>query len=215
MCGVRVCTKSLSCVRLFVTLWTIVHQAPLSTEFSRQEYWGGLSCPPPGDFPTPGIKHAIYFLPFLHWQVGSLPLAPPEKPPSRKVSEFIFSQRKRFIFLKGSGNRLSYLVALQPPVWFGALSHVQPVDLSESTSKAQLFSHTGHMTRAWPPQVASGLCIQQHTENISMVVESSAWCCGCGPAGGDRSFRYSLQYVLCPHVLPVFRIWHHQWSGWG
>ena len=83
---------------------------------------------------------------------------------------------------------------------------MRPVDLSELTSKAQLFSHTGHMTRARPPQVASGLCIQQHTENISVVVESSAGCCGCGPAGGDRSFRYSLQYVLCAYVLPVFRI---------
>lgn len=120
----------------------------LRQRFQNSPQVSQLCIIPPGDFPTPGIKHAIYFLPFLHWQVGSLPLAPPEKPPSRKVSEFIFSQRKRFIFLKGSGNRLSYLVALQPPVWFGALSHVQPVDLSESTSKAQLFSHTGHMTRA-------------------------------------------------------------------
>ena len=32
------------------------HQAPLSMGFSRQEYWGGLSCPPPGDLPDPGIE---------------------------------------------------------------------------------------------------------------------------------------------------------------
>ena len=36
-----------SCVRLFVTLWTVTHQAPLSTGFSRQEYWSGLPCSPP------------------------------------------------------------------------------------------------------------------------------------------------------------------------
>ena len=43
-------------VQLFVTLWTVAHQIPLSIEFSRQEYWSGLSCPPPGDLPDPGIK---------------------------------------------------------------------------------------------------------------------------------------------------------------
>ena len=43
-------------VRLFVTSWTVARQAPLSMGFSRQEYWGGLPCPPPGDLPDPGIK---------------------------------------------------------------------------------------------------------------------------------------------------------------
>ena len=37
-----------------VTLWTVVHQAPLSMEFSRQEYWSGLPFPTPGDLPTQG-----------------------------------------------------------------------------------------------------------------------------------------------------------------
>ena len=59
-----------SCVRLFVTLWTIACQAPLFLGFSRQEYWSGLICPPSGDLPNPGI------LCLLHWQMGSLPLAP-------------------------------------------------------------------------------------------------------------------------------------------
>ena len=36
------------------TLWTIAHQDPLSIGFSRQEYWGGLPCPPPGGLPNPG-----------------------------------------------------------------------------------------------------------------------------------------------------------------
>ena len=54
-----------SCVRLFVTLWTIAHQAPLSTAFSRQEYWSGLSCPPPGDLPDPGIEPASLTSPAL------------------------------------------------------------------------------------------------------------------------------------------------------
>ena len=43
-------------VWLFVTLWTIVHQAPLSMGFFRQEYWSGLPCPPPRNLPDPGIE---------------------------------------------------------------------------------------------------------------------------------------------------------------
>ena len=39
----------------FATPWTVAHQAPLSTGFSRQEYWSGLPFPSPGDFPNPGI----------------------------------------------------------------------------------------------------------------------------------------------------------------
>ena len=43
-------------VCLFATLWTVACQAPLSTGFSRQEYWNGLPCPAPGDIPNPGIE---------------------------------------------------------------------------------------------------------------------------------------------------------------
>ena len=39
-----------------VTPWTVARQAPLSMEFSRQEYWTGLPCPPPGDLPNPGME---------------------------------------------------------------------------------------------------------------------------------------------------------------
>ena len=48
--------KSLSCVRLFATLWTVAYQAPPSMGFSRQEYWSGLPFPSPGDLPDPGIE---------------------------------------------------------------------------------------------------------------------------------------------------------------
>ena len=51
----KVKVKSLSRVRLLATPWTAAHQAPPSMGFSRQEYWGGLPFPPPGDIPNPGI----------------------------------------------------------------------------------------------------------------------------------------------------------------
>ena len=50
--------KSLSCVQLFATRWTVARWAPLSMGCPRQEYWSGLSCPPPGDLPDPGIEPA-------------------------------------------------------------------------------------------------------------------------------------------------------------
>ena len=55
---------------LCVILRTVACQVPLSKGFSRQEYWSGLPCPPPGDLPGPGIER---------WQVHSLPLAPSGK----------------------------------------------------------------------------------------------------------------------------------------
>ena len=57
--------RRFSCVRLFVTPWTVAHQAPLSTGFFRQEYWSGLPCPPPGDLPDPGIKPVSLMSPAL------------------------------------------------------------------------------------------------------------------------------------------------------
>ena len=50
--------QSLSCVLLFGTLQTVAQQAPLSTDFSRQEYWSGLPFPSPGDLSDPGINPA-------------------------------------------------------------------------------------------------------------------------------------------------------------
>ena len=57
--------KSLSPVWLFVTLWTVARQAPLSTGFSRQEYWSGLPSPPPGDLMDPGIEPSSFTSPAL------------------------------------------------------------------------------------------------------------------------------------------------------
>ena len=52
-------------VQLCATPWTIAHQAPLSMGFSRQEYWSGLPCPPPGDLSDPGIEPASLVSPAL------------------------------------------------------------------------------------------------------------------------------------------------------
>ena len=79
----------LSRVRLFATLLTVTHHAPLSMEFSRQEYWSGLPCPPQEIFPTQGSN--LHLLCLLHWQAGSLPPAPPGK--SKRLSEMAKSRK--------------------------------------------------------------------------------------------------------------------------
>ena len=62
-----------SCGQLFVTPWTVAHPGPLSMEFSRQEYWSGLTFPSPRDLPDPEIKLASPASPalaggfFYHW----------------------------------------------------------------------------------------------------------------------------------------------------
>ena len=48
--------------RLFVTLWIVARLAPLSMEFSREQYWSGLPWPSPGNFPNPGIKPTLCLL---------------------------------------------------------------------------------------------------------------------------------------------------------
>ena len=73
----------LSCfshVQLLVIPWTVAHQAPLSMGFSRQEYWSGLPCPPPGDLPDPGTEPMSPVVPAL--QVDSLLLSHQGSPKS-------------------------------------------------------------------------------------------------------------------------------------
>ena len=64
--------KSLQCPTL-CNPWTVAHQTPLFMRFSRQEYWNGLPCPPPGDLLNPGIKPEYPAATAL--QVDSLPLS--------------------------------------------------------------------------------------------------------------------------------------------
>ena len=110
--------QSLSHVRLFATPGTVARQAPLSMGISRQEYWGGLPCPPPGDLPDPGIKltspkspvladmffttsttWVIYKMTTLvHWQdfrILGEPLLPPP-PPWSPRSGCLQSRKVRF-----------------------------------------------------------------------------------------------------------------------
>ena len=54
--------KLLQSCLTFVTLWTVAHQAPLSMELSRQEYWSGLPFPSLGNLPNEYSTNSIFFL---------------------------------------------------------------------------------------------------------------------------------------------------------
>ena len=60
-------------IQLFVTPWIVTHQAPLSVEFSWQEFWSGLPFPTPGKSPWPRDWTCISCF-LLYWQADSLPL---------------------------------------------------------------------------------------------------------------------------------------------
>ena len=66
---------ALSRVGLFATPWTVAHQAPMSMEFSRQEYWRGLPFPSPGELSNPGTESGSLTL-----RADSLPPEPPGIP---------------------------------------------------------------------------------------------------------------------------------------
>ena len=95
------CACMLSHVRLFATPWTVAHWAPLSMGFPRQEYWGGLPFPTPGDLPDPGIEPMS--LESLALAGGFFTTVPPGKPilpkaarncvePKRKIMSFLCSK---------------------------------------------------------------------------------------------------------------------------
>ena len=62
-CCCHLVAKSVS--NSFAVPWTVACQAPLSIEFSRQEYWNGLPCPSPGNLLEPGIEPASLMSPAL------------------------------------------------------------------------------------------------------------------------------------------------------
>ena len=118
---------ALSCVWLFVTPWTVGHQAPLSLGFSRQEYWSALPFPHPGDLPDPGMEPMFPVSPTL--QVDSLPLSHQGTPSleSRKMSRLFQSilVHNNFVFIVKISQKewlpLAALVLFTPCLLFVSL----------------------------------------------------------------------------------------------
>ena len=90
--GLHVCMLSHSVMSSSAIPWTVACQAPLSMGFSRQGYWSGLPCLPPGHLPNPGIQHTSLISPALAGiSAYSLPLLLPGKPHILSIVYFYFS----------------------------------------------------------------------------------------------------------------------------
>ena len=87
-----------SLTQLCAALWTVAHQAPLSMEFSRQEYWSGLPCSPPGGLPNPGIGSKSPVYPAL--QADSLPLSHQDSSVAQLIGDWAHFDSKCLIFKK-------------------------------------------------------------------------------------------------------------------
>ena len=108
--------RCLSHIQLFVTPWTIAHQAPLFMGFSRQEYWSRLPFPPPGDLPNPDFKPVSstlaggFFTYFLLLNAGK-PCFLPEKSHQESPTYTI----NKYLLL--NYNLIENFLALEHEVW--------------------------------------------------------------------------------------------------
>ena len=122
-----VCLVTQSCLTLCLTPWTVACQAPLSMGFSRQEYWSGLPCLPPGDLPNPGTKPRSSTL-----QADSLPSEPPGKPYLQYIQLLLLNYQegnsetqelKLAVGLHPSWNRLTLAAYYHPRFILSNLLH--------------------------------------------------------------------------------------------
>ena len=189
-----------SCIWLCATLWTVGSQAPLSMEFSMQEYWSKLPFLLQRIFPTQGLNPGLLYL--LHWQVGSLPLAPPLK--SKENGELFFNEPyKKYIgVVKQSSFRL--------------LGHLRWWEIWSLTVRTLQGLHRASFPV--PPSVPTGSSVP--TDYLGLFLpRSDVWCTGviseCGlKTGLDAVFPYHpLEAQLVKHLPAVWETWV-QFLGW-
>ena len=103
--NIYLCVCVLSCVHLFLTPWTVALQAPLSMEFSRQEYWSGLPFLIPEDPPDSGSEPTSLASPALAG--GLFTTAPPGEP--RHIHTTCIKQvnTRDLLFSTGDDNSVS------------------------------------------------------------------------------------------------------------
>ena len=116
-------------VRLFATLWTVAHQAPLSMALSRQEHWSGLLFPSPGHLPHPGIEPGSPTS-----QADSLP-----SEPSGKLA------RLNLMVESGDQERRRSLRSFKCLDSKQSYCYFNPIPLDQNTFKASLESGNGEI----------------------------------------------------------------------
>ena len=126
-----------------VTPWTVARQAPLCMGFSRQDDWGGLPFPSPGDLPNPGIEPRSPSLP-AHF----LPTEPPGKPlgPGRDRKQAPSSPNSD---LPRVGTPPIIHTCTDRPAYAGPPPHIC-LDPAERIGRCCLLSYSPHLVLAAP-----------------------------------------------------------------
>ena len=159
----------LSHVWVFVILWTLAFQPPLSMEFPRQEYWSGLPFPSPGGLPNPGIEPM---------QVGSLSLCHLGSP-----QENLHVEKKRLeSYFHWMWNKWPCSLSLHPH--FHSL-YFSSRWVGKAIGSVSLVHQAEHVTWAWATRavnlwVLQGLCgalsmrVRAKTVMLAQLVSCSA-----------------------------------------
>ena len=111
----RGCAQVTQSCPTLATPWTVARQAPLSMEFSRQEYWSSLLFPSPGDLSELGIKSVSPVSP--GWAGRFFTTEPPGKPQSFK-ERLLWSGK--WGYFSSSVNKQAFWCPLQPQMWPGS-----------------------------------------------------------------------------------------------
>ena len=159
----------LSHVDLFVTPWTVAHQAPLSMGFPRQEYRSGLPCPPPGDLLNPGIESISPVAPALaggilyHWATW--------KPTEEDESERKWNSSVQF----SSVQSLSHVRLFATP-WIAARQASLSITSSRSSLKLtsiELVMPSSHLILCRPlfllPSIPPRIRVFSNESNLHMT----------------------------------------------
>ena len=142
--------KSLSCVWLFETPWTVAHQAPPSMGFSRQEYWNGLPFPFPGDLPDPGIEPGSPTL-----QADALTSEPPGKP-RLHINKYIHTH----IYGMPSNHLILCCPLLLPPSIFTSI---------------RVFSNESVLCMMWPKYWSFSFSISPSNKYLGLISFRMDW----------------------------------------
>ena len=131
----RRCAESLSYVQLSATPWTVAHQAPRSTGFSRPEYRSGLPCPLPGNLPHPGLNSGL-----LHCGWALYHLSPQGRPGGGLPTSVPFSPvAQSCLTLCDPVEWISPLLVLHPEILTAYHSQIDPNTFSLSLPKSLWF----------------------------------------------------------------------------
>ena len=215
------------CVQLFVTPWTVAHQAPLSMEFSRQQYWSGLPWPSPGDRTWVSCIVGRFFTVWTTREAHGKPVsssttwARPSFPPQTMLKALLAQSLHSKKLDKG---QLGLDLPSLPPLTL--------VSVSWPSSEAHVFSSlVAGRTGLLPPAFLKTWWLegrQNLSESPHLLCGSKQWCwfvlykplsnCVCLELKGKGSFslmyhhRLQIWYMVCSweEDSPFIRLFNEQ-----